>query len=346
MPRLLAATLSLFVLLLSGARAEAQNMNLSLSRLSIRAEDPDVNPATPCRNTIDGGLRRAACGDEAAWSRLLTQFAGAMIPPLMTPAGTRGVRGIYLGFETWITGIDNEQAYWHRGVEGDGMSADTSRSRFVDGVLAWGRFNLRKGLPFGFELGTSIGHQINTTYWTLGLEVRWSLFEGFRDGVGWIPDLAVRGSVQTLVGDGEFNVTIPAVDVILSLPITIASTFEIVPFASGQWSYTFVDSELVDLTPGVAPFTGCNPDPALPTPTSGAPPYCRGDGSDLNNDWVFESIRNMRWRLTFGSQVRYEWFTLIGSFAFDVVPPGEADSAVPRDLPRQWTVSIAAGLTL
>ena len=73
--------------------------------------------------------------------------------------GTEGVRGIYVGFESWITGIDNDPdtavgRAWFRAVEGDGMGADTSRSRFVDSVLAWGRFNVRKGLPFGFELGT------------------------------------------------------------------------------------------------------------------------------------------------------------------------------------------------
>jgi hypothetical protein len=226
---------------------------------------------------------------------------------------------------------------------------DPSRSRFADGVLAWGRFNLRKGLPFGFDLGMNIGYLANTSYWTLGAEVRWSLFEGFRDGVGWIPDLAVRGSVQTLIGDGEFNMTVPAVDIILSEPFVIANSIEVTPYVAGQVAWVFADSELVDLTPTTGSFQSCNPDPATPDPRMMAmsdPPYCRNGGTDLNNNWVFPSLRSIRWRFRGGMQIRYEWFVLTGAFSFDLVPPGEADSSLPRDLPRQFQVELGAGLTM
>ncbi|MFK7986286.1 MAG: hypothetical protein AB8I08_09660 [Sandaracinaceae bacterium] len=334
------------------AEASAQDMNLALSRYRIAAEDPAVNPSTPC--TTDGGSR-AWCADNDAWTRAMTQFGGSMLPPVLTPAGTRGVRGIYVGFESWITGIENDPSTatgdaWFRGVEGDGMMAGTpGRSRFVDSVLAWGRFNVRKGLPFGFELGTSVGYLANTGYWTLGLEVRWALFEGFRDDVGWVPDFAVRGAVQTLIGDGEFNITVPSVDLILSEPFIVANSVEIIPSITGQFAWIFADSELVDLDPGVSTFDTCNPDPSLrdpEVPTPERPPYCRSDGMQLNHNVVFPSLRSFRARLGAGLQIRYEWFTLLGAFQFDVLPPGETDSAVPIDMPRQWTASVGAGLSL
>ncbi|MEZ4335340.1 MAG: hypothetical protein R3B82_01820 [Sandaracinaceae bacterium] len=335
-----------FALLVPVSSASAQDMNIALSRLRIDAEDPIRNPDTPCSSsfTADGmPLTRAYCQDDDAWRRVMTQFTAGLIPPVLTQAGTRGVRGIYVGFETWLTGIDNDQEYWHRAVEGDGGSADFNRSRFVDSVLAWGRLNVRKGLPFGFELGTNIGYMANSTYWTLGLEVRWALWEGFRTDVGWIPDLAVRAAVQTMLGDGEFNVTVPSLDIILSEPIIVGNSVEITPSIFAQVAWIFADTELVDLDREMSAFDPCMPDPS--TPTSGSPPYCRGDGMQLNHNVVFPSIRTVRARIGGGLQIRYEWFTLMGSFLFDLARPSDFDGSLPTDLPAQWQVDIGTGLT-
>jgi hypothetical protein len=308
--RLGAPLLALAVLALA-APAGAQDMNIALSRLSL-----------------PGSCEAGACAqDDEAYRFVMSEFAGAMIPPVLTPAGTRGVRGIYVGFETWFTGIESSEGAWHRAVEGDGGSTDTTRSTFVDNVIAWGRLNVRKGLPFGFELGTNISYMANSGYWALGAEVRWALFEGFRDGVGWIPDLAVRAAVQTLVGDGELNVTVPSVELILSEPFVVANTVELTPWVVGQVAFPFVDSELVDLTPETSGFT---------------------DSGDLNNSVVFPSLRSTRWRMGAGLQIRYEWFTLLGNFMFDLVKPGDAyaDDSLPDRLNRQWQADVAVGLTL
>lgn len=325
-----AALVALFVLALVRP-ASAQDMNIALSRLS---QPGCGEPGMSC-------LR-----DDDAYRTVMSEMAGAMIPPVLTPAGTRGVRGLYVGLESWITGIDSSSEDWHRAVEGDGQDGDIRRSRFVDDVIVWGRLNVRKGLPFGFELGTNIAYMANSSYWALGAEIRWALFEGFREGIGWIPDVAVRGAVQTLVGDGEFNITVPSVELILSEPFVVANTVEIVPWIAGQVAFPFVDSELVDLTPQTGAFTACDPDPRTPDTTP--PPVCRRAGAELNNNVVFPSLRSTRWRLGGGIQFRYEWFTLLGSFMMDVVRPGDAyaDSSLPDHLERQWQLDIAAGLTL
>ncbi|HJL19683.1 MAG TPA: hypothetical protein RMH99_28735 [Sandaracinaceae bacterium LLY-WYZ-13_1] len=328
---------------LAPAVADAQDMNIALSRLRVRPDDPQA--LAGCRSDVEW------CGDDTDYRRVMTQFAGSMIPPVLTPAGTRGVRGIYVGFESWITGIDNDPDSpvgdaWFRAAEGDGGGMATSRSRFVDDALVWGRFNVRKGLPFGFELGTNVGYLANTTYWTLGLEVRWALWEGFREDVGWIPDLAVRAAVQTLMGDGEFNVTVPSVDLILSEPFIIANSIEFVPSIMGQVAWVFADSELVDITPGTGAFEECNPDPRTPEEGFGPPPYCRGGGGELNYNVVFPSLRSTRVRAGGGFQLRYEWFTILASFLFDVAKPSELDGDLPEDLPRQWQVDVGLGLTL
>ncbi|UJR80893.1 Hypothetical protein I5071_29430 [Sandaracinus amylolyticus] len=318
-------------------------MDLALSRLRVPA---DETPGSACPRFFGGG-ERAFCADDDAWRRLATQFAGALIPPILLPAHTRGMRGIYFGVESSISGIDSSAEYWARGTEGD--SGD--RNRFVDGVLAWSRFNVRKGLPFGFEIGTNIGFLVNTSYWALGAEVRWSLLEGLRDrhASAYFPSLSVRGSVQTLLGDPEVNVTVPAIDVSIGERIIVADTVEVSPYLGGQVAWVFADSELVDLTPEVDAFHECNPDPIPPGEPghtgSDEPPYCRGSGTDFNHNVVFPSLRSTRVRLFAGSQVRYEWFALTAAFSFDLLAPSDLDESLPSDLPRQWRVDVGAGVS-
>ena len=296
-------------------------MSLALSRL---------------RTTTDGVN---FTGDDEAWGRLATQFTGALIPPLMGPARTRGPRSFYLGIETMVTGIDAGASYWRQGTEGEPGSMENSS---VDSLLTWSRLSLRKALPFGFELGTSAGHLINTNYYTLGLEVRWALLEGWTGRDAWIPDFAVRGAVQTLVGDAQFNTTVVAIDATISNSVIIGDAFEISPYIAGQLNWVFADTELVDLTPERNAIRECDPDPENPTPLR---PQCRGDGSDIGNSTVFRSLRTMRPRLVFGAQGRYEVITVNVAFSFDALAPSDADASLPTDLPRQWRLDIGAGLS-
>jgi hypothetical protein len=59
-------------------------------------------------------------------------------------------------------------------------------------------------------------------------------------------------------------------------------------------------------------------------------------------------LRSTRWRLGAGLQIRYEWFTLLGNFMFDIVKPGDtyADESLPDRLNRQWQADVGVGLTL
>jgi hypothetical protein len=306
---------------LCAAPASAQSMNVSLSRLST--EGPS------------GGRIQ----DPRAYRSVMTQLAGSMIPPILSPPQTRGSRALYLGVETWLTGIDDDPVtggYWYRAAEGDVRGAD--RAARVNGVLTWGRFSVRKALPFGFEVGANIGALLDTSYATLGLEVRWALFEGFRDGIGWIPDVAVRGAVQTLVGDDEFNLTIPSVELMLGQPFTLGDELDVTPYVAGQWALVVAESELVDLSPGTGAFEACDPDPADPVPGLRCP--------EVGDNVVFPSLRSSRWRLGFGAQVRWRVLAITGAVAFDLLRPHDADGSLDPVLPRQWQVDIGVGLQL
>lgn len=348
--------------------ASAQRMDLSLSRLRI----PAVAGSATC-DTNAAGYPRMWCQDDQAWQRLATEFTGGLLPPLLTPARTRGPRSFYVGIEGFITGISSGVntggSVWRRGTEGaDGAMLPedpaSAGNRFPDSVLGWTRINIRKALPFGFDLGTNIGYLANTSYWTLGLEIRWAILEGWQSRDWWVPDIAVRGAVQTLVGDAEFNATTVAVDLTISNSIIIGDEFELSPYIAGQLAWAFADTELVDLTPETDAFSMCDPswDPDDMTRPVGEPsPYasnpCRNSGADYNHNVVFDSIRTMRPRMVFGLQGRYEVFALTGAVSFDLLTPSETDSSLPqpvRDpttsalvtpgIDRQWRFDFGLGL--
>lgn len=312
-------------------------MDLSLARLS-RMEGSTYIP------------------DDASWRQIMTEFTGALIPPMLTPARTRGPRSFYVGLDTSITGISSGANFWHRGTEGDRSTMAVPENRQVDGVLAWTRLTVRKAFPFGFELGTNIGYLVNTSYWALGLEIRWSLLEGWLSHDWVVPDIAVRAAAQTVVGDHEFNATIATVDLSISNSIIMGDAFEVTPITGGMVAWTFADSELVDFTPGTNAFAACNPDPATPSnpgdPSCARGPGMGGTGTDFNNNGVFAQIRTLRPRAFVGLQLRYEAFTLTGMFSGDLVPPTDIGSNHLIDnmgnslhIDRQWRVDIGAGLS-
>lgn len=349
--------------------ASAQRMDLALSRLRVpagavipgseRFDDTGTLVSDTCSDSA-GGYPRDFCQDDDSWRRLATEFTGGMIPPLLTPARTRGPRSFYLGVEGFLTGISSGDSVagsvWGRGTEGlsDAPGA-TPSNRFPDSILGWSRLNIRKALPFGFDLGTNIGYLANTSYWTLGLEIRWAILEGWQSRDWWVPDIAVRGAVQTLVGDTEFNATTVAVDLTISNSIIIGDEFELSPYLAGQLAWAFADTELVDLTPDRDAFAECDP---VPDSTLSNP--CRpgtGSGADYNHNVVLPSVRTMRPRMVFGAQGRFEVFALTAAFSFDLLTPSEMDSSLPQPLrdpttaalirpgiDRQWRVDFGVGL--
>lgn len=311
---------------------------------AVRADEMDIDLNDLRRDELSGG-------EEFAWKRLMSQLGGTIAPPVLEPANTVGPGGFYLGVEGAITGIDDDQLYWGYGTEGDDPSE--ALNRFTKPTYSWFRMNVRKGLPFGFELGASAAHAMHTNYWAWGVTLKWAILEGFRTGIGYLPDLAFRASVQTMTGDSEFNLTVPSADLILSKPIVLAKTATLTPYVAGQAMFVLADSEVVDLTPGTNPYDVCQPqapfdsqarnqaayddsmdplnDPDVRNRSTFACSQTPPTGSeqfDFENNHVFSQIRAMRTRLVFGMQYQYMALTLNASFGFDLVKPGQLDDDV------------------
>ena len=288
--------------------AGAEEMDFALERLAENAET--------CRTEEGLSIAGQQCEpDEEAFTRLINQYGMAFSPSMLAPASTTGYGGFEVSVQGTYTTISGKSDYMRRGTRGAvdaGLGTASFENDQPPSVLQLYSLGVRKGFGFGFETGLAFGFMPKTSMIAGGLDVRLSLFEGFRDGIpGFIPDFAVTGSVRTITGTPQAQLTIAGVGATLSKPITVADTGVLTPILGYQHLFIFGDSGIIDFTPAESALQGCDyqgPDvPGTPGASDlDGSPVCTGDNSDFNNNAVFDPVRIRRQRLLFGLQYRYE----------------------------------------
>jgi hypothetical protein len=256
------------------SQATADTMDPALARLVTNASCRLQGPNGGLYYDPRSGYTRCQT-DDAAFAKLIAQYGFAVAPSAMHSARTTGYGGFELGVEADYTKIDSDADYWKLGTQGPQDSATKNFSilnKSPDSILQQYSLKVRKGFPFGLELQSSVGFLANTNLVTAGADVRMSIFEGFRTGIPAIfPELAVGGSVRTVTGTEDFQLTIAGVDAQLSKPLPISGTLVITPYGGYQWLRIFGDSGLIDLTPNTDAVNYCNFDgvntPATPVTT-------------------------------------------------------------------------------
>lgn len=329
-------------------------MDFALERL---VRDPSCRTPT---GEFTGELCRA---DDAAFKRLVNQFGGAIAPTAMYPARTTGYGGFEISLEGAYTTVNSEADYMRRGTRGasdpeTGQAATENDS--PASLLQVYSLRIRKGFGFGLETGLQFGVIPKTSLISGGLDLRVAILEGFREGpMGYVPDLAAAGSVRTITGTAQMQLTVASVNGVLSKPIVVGQSGEITPWVGYQYMWIFGDSGVIDFTPTTDALQACNyvgPDqPGVDDPTGtpdrGGEPLCDGGTSDdFNNNQVFRSARIQRQRLFFGLNYRYEILTIGGQVMFDLVPPSEINAGPDQpnafeDDPTQVTVALQVGTT-
>jgi hypothetical protein len=298
----------------------------------------------------------------------------------MFPARTTGFGGFEFTLQASYTAIDNGQSYWQLGTQGE-RDPNTGAASIVGtppGIIQLYGLNIRKSFPFGFEALANVGFVPDSSIVNGGADVRLSLLEGFRQGIGgYFPDVAAGAGIRTISGTDQMQLTTVALDARVSKPFPIASSSVLSPYVGFQYLWIFGRSGLIDLTPATDPLGYCGfQGPNIPGPgrsTSADPgagfdgqPVCippggavAGSNVDLNNNVVFQEANLERQRMLFGLHYRYELVTFGLQFLTDVVPPGAAqnsreDEADLRncdedgdncsDAPSQWQLSVQGGV--
>ena len=314
-------------------------MDLALSRLSrgnCGATQSDANPFV-----LRTGDNQTLREDNRAWAQLVTQLTPVVTPAVLAPVTTSGPAGFDVSFETNVTSINDKANYWERGSRGHGPEAfDTcnGRNRDVSPLLVNNRIHFAKALPLGFTIGATVGRVYNTSLWVVGGDIKLALIEGLRSWA--MPDVAVRGAVNTTVGNVPYTLTSVATDLILSKNLVTARVMRLSPYLGAGMVFSFATSELVDLTPNIDA-VAC---------AAGADPVCndRGVGAtadDIGHDRPLKNLSLRRYRAFAGLAMRYQLFSLAAEFIFDLVEPHDADKANGRSTPRQWTLIVAPGMT-
>ena len=204
-------------------------------------------------------------------------------------------------------------------------------------VFTSNRLHFTKGLPLGFTIGATVGRVYNTSLWVVGGEIKLALIEGLRSWA--MPDVAVRGAVNTTVGNVPYTLTAVATDLIISKNIVTARVMRLSPYLGAGMVFSFATSELVDLTPNVD---------AVACAAGGSVCSDRGLGAtadDIGHDRPFKNLSLRRYRGFAGLAMRYQLFSLAAEIIFDLLEPHEADKANGRSTPRQWTFNVAPGMT-
>lgn len=306
--------------------------------------------AATLRALRDATGRETCTPDHAAFKRLMNQWGMAFAPTAMHSARTVGFGGFHFSIEGAITKIDSDARYWRLGTQGPKDPTTGASSRINDSpanaLQVWS-LKLRKAFGFGLEITGAVGFMPDTSILHGGTDIRLSLLEGFREGVGGVlPDVAAGGGVRTITGVPTFQMTVASVDVQVSKPLPIADSSIITPWVGWQMVFIFADSNLVDLTPQTDPVGYCNfsginvpgnPDTTRPdkTPGPGAEqpanqvfdgqPVCVGGSPlDFNNNVVFQKARFERQRLNFGLSYQYEMVQAGFQFMTDIVDPASA----------------------
>lgn len=355
------AALATTLLVTAGATlAHADPMDPALERLVTNPEcHDDLGRFTPENLDEDdfGGGQVRCLADNAAFTKLISQYGFAFAPSAMHSARTTGIGGFQLSIEAQYAKIDDSAEYWKYGTQGP-IDPTRNLASIVNNspqsMLQLYSIKATKGFSFGLEVTGIVGFMPKTSILSGGADVRMALLEGFRTGMlGILPDMSIGGGVRTISGASQFQLTVASLDAQLSKPLPVADSSVITPYIGYQYIWMFGDSGLIDLTPGTDALQACDYQGQNEPGTGEAPfdgqPICgTGQSSDFNNNVVFDPVRLERQRLLAGLNYRYEMVMVGGQFMFDLIPPADAqnsdaDKEVLEDEPKQWTIAFEVG---
>ncbi|MCB9522413.1 MAG: hypothetical protein H6702_03415 [Myxococcales bacterium] len=215
-------------LLLASGGAQALDNDPALERL-CRGYDPANGGAIPCTRPVRP--------NQAAFKDYTRELGFVFAPRLLQPAETLGISGFQFDVQTSITAINSDEQYWKLAIE-DGKP---------EAVLTTMALDVRKGLPYSFEVGANLTYLFDSELWGLGTSLKWALNEA----VDQFPvDFAVRGSVIHLVGTPQMSLTTVGIDGIVSRSFGAAGAVNFGPYLAYSPLLVFARSGVVDATPG------------------------------------------------------------------------------------------------
>ncbi len=163
-----------------------------------------------------------------------SKHLGQMIAPrIIAPSETLGQAGFAVKTMGSLSYIPDDSALR------DGMAGQPSSMVFSS------HLQVRKGLPFSFEVAGNISHVDSSDLFVMGADVRWALHEGY----AYFPDIAARVSGNTLTGAPELVLFNVAWDLSMSKSFGLGGVMAITPYVGYQQLHTFSSSRKLNAYP-------------------------------------------------------------------------------------------------
>lgn len=166
---------------------------------------------------------------------LVHDFGQVIAPRLAAPAETLGEAGFAFNMMTSFSFIDEDADHWTAAVQ----------DRNPDSTWATAHMQIRKGLPFSLEVAGNLSYVFASEMFTLGADVKWAINEGFY----YFPDLAFRGTVNTLMGARDLNLYTAGGDMSISKGFGIAGLVVVTPYLGYQILWLIGSSRLLNAFP-------------------------------------------------------------------------------------------------
>ena len=215
------------MLLLPVASAHASN-NFTLQRFGTCEQ----------RGSTGNCLRTSS--NEKGFRSFAGQLGEVMTIKGVAPADTPGVAGFVFQIDRSFNDFDVKTD----GAQNPWVLAHTTSE--PEASMGTTQIHVRKGLPFSFEVGTVLTLLDDSDLMAVGVEGKWALHED----IFWpLPDLAIHGGLNTLLGSSDLVLTNLQIDALLSLPIGIGSVVNLTPFGGYGVVLPFSASRLIDTTP-------------------------------------------------------------------------------------------------
>lgn len=169
-----------------------------------------------------------------AYESLMSELSLAMGPRMVGPAASLGGLGIEAAYEMSFVQINSGSDYWTDAAENPTSTVRT------------GQLRVRKGMPYGVQFGGSLTHLQESNLWAIGAEMNLSLVDGFVN----LPDVGIRGSVETVLGNADLSMLIVGADLTMSKSFGVAGLFALQPWVGYSFTFTHVQTHQIDVYVG------------------------------------------------------------------------------------------------
>lgn len=179
----------------------------------------------------------STCDDSCAQAQfkdLMIELGQITAPVFLAPAETLGLNGFAFELEGTVAPISSDQGFWRNAAEG-GVELNTNEIIFLP------RLHLRKGLPFSFEVGSQLSYLPESELFMLGAELKWAFNEGFY----YVPDFAVRFSINHTIGTKDFELSTGGADISISKAFGIFGMLSLTPYAGYNLLFIHASSHVV-----------------------------------------------------------------------------------------------------